>query len=160
MAMTDADVSQLPQTASDQNPPSTGRPAFEESGDWFKPAMPRATLVRLSRRSDGKGLARVGGYFALLGGLGAASALLWGGWWFLVPYAGYCLVWSFANAASHEACHYTPFRSRRLNDALLYATTSCLASWASPCTASCAPSSTAGSRRALPTTAEPPAPCT
>ena len=116
-------IPQALEPVADQSLPSTVRPAFEESGYWFKAAMPRATLVRLSRRSDGKGLARVGGYFALLGGLGAASGLLWGGWWFLAPYAGYCLVWSFANAAGHEACHYTPFRRRRLNDALLYVTT-------------------------------------
>ena len=104
-------------------PAATSRPDFEESGEWFKAEIPRQTLVGLSERSDREGLARVGGYFALLVALGAVSALLWGGWWFLAPYGGYCLVWSFANAAGHEACHYTPFRSRRLNDALLYVTT-------------------------------------
>lgn len=90
------------------------------SGDWFKPDLRRDELVRLSRRNDRAGAVHFGAFFLLLGALGAVAVLTWGTWWFLVPYGAYCFVWSFANATGHEACHYTPFRSLRLNNALLY----------------------------------------
>lgn len=99
------------------------RPDFDETGEWFKAAMSRETLLRLSARSDRAGLLHFGAYFTLLAALGVAAAALWWSWWFLLAYGSYCLVWSFANAASHEACHYTPFRRLKLNDALLYVTT-------------------------------------
>ncbi len=93
------------------------------SDDWFKAALARATLTRLSQRSDREALKLCTAYFALLGVLGAASVMLWqwGSWWFLALYGAYCLVWSFSNATGHEACHYTPFRRLWLNNALLYA---------------------------------------
>ncbi len=101
---------------------ATSRPDFEDSGDWFKADIDRQTLIKLSQRSDRLGLRRIGAYFALLGALGVLSVALWGSWWFLAAYAVFCFVWSFANAVGHEACHYTPFASRRLNDAVLYVT--------------------------------------
>lgn len=107
-------------TTPDGESHATWRPQFDETGDWYKAAMPRETLVRLSDRSDKAGLAHFGSYFALLAALGVVSVLLWGSWWFIAPYLAYSFVWSFANAAGHEACHYTPFRSLKLNDALLY----------------------------------------
>ena len=109
------------------------RPAAQgppESDRWFKATLPRETLTRLSRRTDGGALRRVTAYFALLGGFGAVSVLLWirGSWWFLAAYGAYCFVWSFSNATGHEACHYTPFRRLWLNNALLY-TSSWMQNW-------------------------------
>ena len=109
------------QPTSESDSDAIWRPEFDESGDWFKAPLPRETLVRLSERSDRAGLLHFGSYFTLLAALGIASVLLWGSWWFAAAYLTYCLVWSFANAAVHEACHYTPFRRLKLNDALLYA---------------------------------------
>ena len=101
-----------------------------ESDRWFKATLSRATLTRLSQRSDAEAVRRITAYFALLGGVGAVSVLLWlwGSWWFLAAYAAYCFVWSFSNATGHEACHYTPFRRLWLNNALLY-TNSWMQNW-------------------------------
>ena len=123
-------VSHLEQSETD--PISSHAVASEppDSDRWFKATLPRATLTRLSQRSDGEAVRRITAYFALLGGLGAVSVLLWiwGSWWFLAAYAAYCFVWSFSNATGHEACHYTPFRRLWLNNALLY-TNSWMQNW-------------------------------
>lgn len=96
--------------------------------DWFKCELDQATLGALSRRSNRRGMARFGAFFAILGALGAALVWTWGSAWAVPALLAYSAVWSFANAAGHEACHGTPFRSLALNRSLLYAT-SWMMSW-------------------------------
>ncbi|MCY4494551.1 MAG: fatty acid desaturase [Acidimicrobiaceae bacterium] len=126
----DSTVSYPEQSPADPTSLRPAAPGPPESDRWFKATLPRETLTRLSRRTDGEALRRIAAYFALLGGLGALSVLLWvrGSWWFLAIYGAYCFVWSFSNATGHEACHYTPFRQLWLNNALLY-TNSWMQNW-------------------------------
>ncbi len=126
----DSTVSYREQSSTDPISPTAAAPDPPESDRWFKATLPRETLTRLSRRTDGEALRRITAYFVLLGGFGAVSVLLWirGSWWFLAAYGAYCLVWSFSNATGHEACHYTPFRRLWLNNALLY-TNSWMQNW-------------------------------
>lgn len=93
-----------------------------DSDRWFKPELERSVLGQLSQRNDKMALRRTLAYFALLLAFGVVSVVLWvgGSWWFLASYVVFCYLWSFTNACGHEACHYTPFRSLRLNNALLY----------------------------------------
>ena len=92
--------------------------------DWFKCDIDRKTLRALSRRANRPAFVHFGGYFTILSGLGAALAFTWGSWWAPAVILLYSALWSFANAAGHEACHGTPFKSHSLNQALLY-----LCSW-------------------------------
>ena len=92
--------------------------------DWFKCDIDRKTLKALSRRTNRPGILHFGAYFTILSGLGAALVFTWGSWWALAVMLLYSALWSFANAAGHEACHGTPFKSHSLNQALLY-----LCSW-------------------------------
>ena len=126
----DAAISQAQRSGADSVGSGAPRSEPPDSDQWFKPSLTRATLTRLSQRSDSEALKRVSVYFALLAAFGAISTWLWlrGSWWFLASYAVYCFVWSFANATEHEACHYTPFRRLWLNNALLY-TSSWMLNW-------------------------------
>lgn len=64
----------------------------------------------------------------MLAALGVALTLVWNSGWAILVLIVYSIVWSFANAMGHEACHGTPFRSYRLNVVLLYVT-SWMVSW-------------------------------
>ena len=89
--------------------------------DWFRCTIDKKLLKSLSRRSDRPALIWFGAYFGLLAALGLGTALTWGSAWslaFLVPYG---LVWGAAASGVHETCHGTPFRSRWLNEAALWA---------------------------------------
>ena len=97
---------------------------MQDQQDWFKCDIDRKALKTLSRRSDYHGMLHFGTYFTILIGLGAALVYTWGSWWALAVMLLYSALWSFANAAGHEACHGTPFKSHSLNQALLY-----LCSW-------------------------------
>jgi fatty acid desaturase len=79
-------------------------------------AKDRKALVRLTARSDRKGLAQLGRHLC---GLLATGALVWSARstpWLLpaLPLHGIILIFLFAPL--HESIHWTAFRSRRLND--------------------------------------------
>ena len=99
-----------------------------EKQDWFKCDLDRKALKALSRRADRPGMLQFGTYFTILIGLGTMLVYTWGTWWAVAVMLVYSAVWSFANAAGHEACHGTPFRSHFLNESLLY-TCSWMLSW-------------------------------
>ena len=92
----------------------------KKQDDWFRCEIDRKTLKQLSKRNDRAGYIRFGGIFAVLIALGVSLMLVWGTWWALAVFIFYSVVWSFANAMGHEACHGTTFRSHRLNEVLLY----------------------------------------
>ena len=93
---------------------------MQDKQDWFKCDIDRKTLKALSRRADGPGILHFGAYFTILTGLAAMLVYTWGTWWAVAVMLLYSAVWSFANAAGHEACHGTPFRNHTLNQTLLY----------------------------------------
>ena len=89
--------------------------------NWYRCRIDRKTLKRLSRRTNRDGAIHFGGYFAILFALGFALVQTWNTWLAAPVFLVYSVVWSFGNATGHEACHGTPFRSYRLNQLLLYA---------------------------------------
>lgn len=84
-------------------------------------AEERDALVRLSDRSDGKGLVQLAFHLtALL----ATGALVWwarGSLWLLPAMVGHGIILVFLFAPLHESVHWTAFRSRRLNDVVAWA---------------------------------------
>ena len=88
--------------------------------EWFRCDIDRKSLKSLSRRTDRDGLIHFGSYFGMVFVLGALLVWTWGSWWAVPVMLVYSALWSFANAAGHEACHGTPFRSYWLNQVLLY----------------------------------------
>jgi fatty acid desaturase len=88
--------------------------------DWFRCELDRKIQKQLSKRTDRHGLIHFGCFFAVLVALGATLAATWNSWWAVPVFVFYSVAWSFGNAAGHEACHGTPFRTYWLNQALLY----------------------------------------
>ena len=82
---------------------------------WFKCELDRGTLKALSRRTDRDGLWHFGIYFSALVAVGAMLVITWGTVWAWPVFFVYSFLWSFGNAAGHEACHGTPFRNQRFN---------------------------------------------
>ncbi|MGH6899875.1 MAG: fatty acid desaturase [Geminicoccaceae bacterium] len=76
----------------------------------------RGALVRLSARSDGKGLRQLGWQ---LGALAATGVLAWsarGSLWLLPAMVGHGVLLVSLFAPLHESIHWTAFRTRRLSD--------------------------------------------
>ncbi|MEM7292328.1 MAG: fatty acid desaturase [Pseudomonadota bacterium] len=93
---------------------------MNEKNEWYRCKIDRKTLKALSRRSDRDGYIRFGGILATLIALGVLLVLVWGTWVAVPVFLVYSVVWSFANAMGHEACHGTTFRTWSYNNALLY----------------------------------------
>lgn len=88
--------------------------------NWYRSDIRKADLKRLMKRDDRAALRHFGGYLGLLVGLGAITWGLWGSYWSLPFYLLYCAVWAFATSVVHEACHGTPFRTRWMNETVLF----------------------------------------
>jgi fatty acid desaturase len=79
-------------------------------------AKDRKALMRLTARSDRKGLVQLGCHF---GALLATGGLVWSARstpWLLPAMLPHGIILVFLFAALHESIHWTAFRSRRLND--------------------------------------------
>ncbi len=83
-------------------------------------AIDKAALKALSRRSDGRGLAQLGGHLAALGATGAAVTWASGTWWLAPALMIHGVVLIFLFAPLHETIHRTAFKSRALNDGLAW----------------------------------------
>jgi fatty acid desaturase len=83
-------------------------------------AIDKAALRALSQRSDGRGLAQLGGHLAALGATGAAISWAGGTWWLAPALVVHGVVLIFLFAPLHETIHRTAFESRALNDALAW----------------------------------------
>ena len=70
------------------------------------------------RRSDAKGLARLGGFLFLLGGLGVGAYFAIGTVFMIPAFFLYGTVYCFLNHVMHETHHRTPFKSLWLNEAV------------------------------------------
>ena len=87
---------------------------------WHQCAIDRKLLRSLMRRNDRDGLLRLAGYLTLLIGAAVLAHLSLGSWWALPAFLLYGSLWIFATSIAHEACHGTPFRSRWLNETVLF----------------------------------------
>ncbi len=83
-------------------------------------AIDKAALKALSRRSDERGLAQLGGHLAALGATGALVAWAGTAWWLAPALVVHGVVLIFLFAPLHETIHRTAFESRALNDALAW----------------------------------------
>ncbi len=83
--------------------------------------LDRKVLKQLGRRSDRPGLIWLAQWFALLAVTGCLLYLSLGTWWVIpavIAYAAVLVVPSYS--LSHETAHGTAFRTRWLNEAVLY----------------------------------------
>jgi fatty acid desaturase len=86
-------------------------------------SLDKKTLKRLMRRSDRPGLVYLGIWAAFLAAGGALVFLSLGTWWIVPAMIFYGSVLTVpCYALSHECAHGTAFRTRWLNEAVLYAT--------------------------------------
>ena len=91
-----------------------------EQMQWYRCPIDKKRLKQLMRRSDRPAIIHFSIYFSVLAALGALVAFTWGSAWAVPAMIGYSMVWAFANANVHEACHGTPFRTRWLNETVLF----------------------------------------
>jgi fatty acid desaturase len=87
---------------------------------WWEPRIDRAVLKDLMKRSDGPGLYFLAVWIVLLGVTGAAIHFTRGTWWVVPAVVVYGVVLGFAYAPSHECAHGTAFRTRWLNEAVMW----------------------------------------
>ncbi|HSA82243.1 MAG TPA: fatty acid desaturase [Geminicoccaceae bacterium] len=80
----------------------------------------RRALLRLSARSDARGLVQLALHLAALLATGGAVALARGSLWLAPVMLLHGLVLVFLFAPLHETIHRTAFKSRRLNDAVAF----------------------------------------
>ena len=87
---------------------------------WWEPRIDRAELKRLMKRSDAPGLYFLGVWLVLIVATGWAIHASYGSWWLVPAVLAYGAVLGFAYAPSHECAHGTAFRTRWLNEAVLW----------------------------------------
>ena len=84
-------------------------------------SVERRTLKTLCKRSDRPGLVWLGQWLAVLGAAGYLLQLSLGTWWVVPAMMAYGIVLTVPTySLSHEASHGTPFRTRWLNETLLW----------------------------------------
>lgn len=83
-------------------------------------ALPAARKEALQERSDLRGLLHLAGHVAAMGACAFPIVMGWPGWWLALLPLGILTVFLFT--LSHECTHYTPFKTRWLNDAVGHAT--------------------------------------
>ncbi|MGF6776260.1 fatty acid desaturase [Paraburkholderia sp. GAS334] len=92
--------------------------AFDDAigQQWYQPAIPRAVLKELMKRSDIEGWRNFGLWLVLLVASGALAAMTWGTWWAVPAFFVYGTIYSSSDARWHELAHGTPFKTRWAND--------------------------------------------
>lgn len=85
--------------------------------DWYQSPVPRATLRKLLERTDGPAIRDTLLLAALLVGTGAATVMLWGTWWVVLPYMIYAVLYGTSSDSRwHECGHGTAFRTDWMNN--------------------------------------------
>jgi fatty acid desaturase len=87
---------------------------------WWEPEIERAELKRLMRRSDWPGLYFLAVWLALLAATGFGIHFSYGSGWIVPAVIAYGVVLGFSYAPSHECAHGTAFRTRWLNETVLW----------------------------------------
>ncbi len=88
--------------------------------DWYLCEIDKRVLKSLSQRSDLLPLIWFGCYYLLLAIIGGLVIYTWGTLWAVPLFVVYSLIWGCAASGVHETCHKTPFRTRRLNEFILW----------------------------------------
>jgi Na+-transporting NADH:ubiquinone oxidoreductase subunit F len=87
--------------------------------DWYQSPVPRQTIRKLLERRNGPAIRDTVIWFALLALTGAATAMLWGTWWAVLPYLVYAVLYATASDSRwHECGHGTAFRTDWMNNVL------------------------------------------
>jgi fatty acid desaturase len=93
--------------------------AATNSDQWHVCKIDRARLKELMKRSDARGIRSFTLWFALLAVTGYLGYLSWGTWLAVPAFLAYGTLYATAEGRAHELGHGTPFKNRRLNEALL-----------------------------------------
>lgn len=87
--------------------------------DWYQCPVPRAEMRKLLERKDGPAVRDTIIWFALIGGFGYLTYLLWGSWWAMLPYMCYAVLYaSTSDSRWHESSHGTAFKTDWMNNTL------------------------------------------
>jgi fatty acid desaturase len=92
----------------------------EVTAAWFSATIDRKRMKELMKRSDAAGFRHFGIWFALLS-LSAGGILATWLSWATAPFlAVYGIAYSMSDHHAHELSHGTPFKSRKINEALYH----------------------------------------
>ncbi len=87
--------------------------------EWYQTPVSRTELRKLLERRDGPAIRDTILWFALLGLTAAATIVLWGSWWAVLPYLAYAVLYATASDSRwHEAGHGTAFKTDWMNNVL------------------------------------------
>lgn len=87
--------------------------------DWYQCPVPREQLRKLLERRDGPAIRDTAIWFALIVALAIAAFFLRHSWWFVLPYAGYAVLYaSTSDSRWHESGHGTAFKTDWMNNTL------------------------------------------
>jgi len=84
--------------------------------DWYQCPVPRKKMRALLERKNGPAIRDTLLLLGLLVGFGAATALLWGTWWAIMPYLCYAVLYGTSSDSRwHECGHGTAFKTDWMN---------------------------------------------
>ncbi len=87
--------------------------------EWYQTPIPREEMRQLLIRKDGPAIRDTLIWFTLILGSGVLTILLWGTWWFILPYFVYCTLYaSTSDSRWHESGHGTAFKTDWMNNVL------------------------------------------
>lgn len=87
--------------------------------DWYQCEVESEVMRGLLQRRNRPAIRDTVLWFTLIIGIGWIAALLWGSWWFLLPYLAYCALYaSTSDSRWHESLHGTAFRTDWMNSVL------------------------------------------
>ena len=86
---------------------------------WYTSPVSREKMRELLVRKNGPAIRDTLLWFGLIFGSAALVVLLWGTWWFLLPYMVYTVLYaSTSDSRWHESSHGTAFKSAWMNNSL------------------------------------------
>ena len=86
---------------------------------WYTSPIPRKKMRELLERKDGPAIRDTIIWFTLLIGSAALVIVLWGTWWFILPYIVYSVIYgSTSDSRWHESGHGTAFKTDWMNNVL------------------------------------------
>ena len=86
---------------------------------WYASPVGKQEMRELLERRDGPAICHALIWFALIIGSGAGGFLLWGGWWAVLPFMVYGVLYGSASGPRwHECGHGTAFKTGWMNNAV------------------------------------------